>query len=280
MTGGVTWARAGLGHWDSISGIIPRVPSRDRTYRTEAIVLRRKDFGEADRVLTLFTPELGKVRVVAKGIRKPRSRKAGHLELFTRTKLLVARGRDLDIVTQAETAKAYRPLREDLLRGAYAAYAVELLDRFTPEGQENREMYDLLSAALDWLCHAPDLALAARYYELHLLGLAGYQPELYRCVVGKEKIVAEDQFFSAAEGGVVCAHCAETRRPPNVVPIAMPTLKHLRYFQSNAYAQVSALKVRASVHAEMERVIARYITHILERQLKSVEFLKLIRREI
>jgi DNA repair protein RecO (recombination protein O) len=242
-------------------------------------VLRRKDFGEADRILTLFTPELGKVRVVAKGIRKPRSRKAGHLELFTRAKLLVAKGRDLDIVTQAETAKAYRPLREDLLRGAYAAYAVELLDRFTPEAQENREIYDLLSTALDWLCTSPDLALTARYYELHLLGLAGYQPELYRCVIGNEKIVAEDQFFSAADGGVVCARCGQTRLPPGAVPVSMQTLKHLRYFQSNAYARASALKVGPSVHLEMERLMARYITHILERQLKSVEFLKLIRRE-
>ena len=77
--------------------------------------------------------------VLAKGIRKPRSRKAGHLELFTCSRLLLAKGRDLDVVTQAETVRAYRPLREDLLRGAYAAYAVELLDRFTPDEQENAE---------------------------------------------------------------------------------------------------------------------------------------------
>ncbi|MBI4630353.1 MAG: DNA repair protein RecO [Chloroflexi bacterium] len=92
------------------------MPSRERTFRTEAIVLRRKDFGEADRILTLFTPELGKIRAVAKGIRKPASRKAGHLELYTRSRLLVAKGRDMDIVTQAETVESYRPLREDLLR--------------------------------------------------------------------------------------------------------------------------------------------------------------------
>lgn len=262
-------------------GIIPRVPARERTYRTEAIVLRRKDFGEADRVLTLFTPELGKVRVVAKGIRRPASRKAGHLELFTRSKLLLAKGRDLDIITQVETVSAYRALREDLLRGAYAAYAVELLDKFTPDEQENREMYDLLCAALGWLCDSPDLALTARYYELHLLGLAGFQPQLYRCVVGGEEIVAEDQFFSVEAGGAVCARCGvERARPPtDLAPVSMSALKHLRYFQSNAYASALALKVRPSVHVEIERLLARYITHILERQLKSVEFLKLVRRE-
>ncbi len=253
------------------------MPARERTYRTEAIVLRRKDFGEADRVLTLLTPEHGKLRVVAKGIRKPASRKGGHLELFTRSRLLLAKGHDLDIVTQAETVNAYRPLREDLLRGAYASYAVELLDRLMPDEQENREMYALLRDALDWFCAATDLALSARYYELQLLGLAGFRPELRRCVVRGEEIVAEDQFFSAALGGAVCARCGEAR--PDVMPVSQAALKHLRYFQSQSYATAIGLSVRLSVHNEIEHLMLRYITSVLERQLKSVEFLKLIRRE-
>jgi len=253
------------------------VPAREHTYRTEAIVLRRKDFGEADRVLTLFTPELGKMRAVAKGIRKPKSRKAGHLELFTCSKLLLAKARDLDLITQAEMVNAYRPLREDLLRGAYATYAVELLDRFTPEAQENRALYELLRSALDWIAQSSDLALTIHYYELQLLSLAGFQPQLHRCVIGGEEIVAEDQFFSVAEGGVVCARCGSGR--PGVIPVSMAALKHLRYFQSQSYATAIALNVRPSVHAEIERIMTRYITHTLERQLKSVEFLNLVRRE-
>lgn len=243
-------------------------------------MLRRKDFGEADRVLTLFTPELGKLRAVAKGIRKPASRKGGHLELYTRSRLLLAKGHDLDIVTQAETVNAYRPLREDLLRGAYASYAVELLDQLTPDAQENREMFGLLADALNWFCTADDLALTARYYELHLLGLAGFQPELRRCVIGGEEIVAEDQFFAPALGGAVCARCGAERARPDMLPVSLAALKHLRYFQSQPYAAAIALKVRPSVHTEIERVMLRYITNVLERQLKSVEFLKLIRREV
>jgi DNA repair protein RecO (recombination protein O) len=253
------------------------VPARERTYRTEAIVLRRKDFGEADRVLTLFTPELGKVRVVAKGIRKPRSRKAGHLELFTCSRLLLAKGRDLDVITQAETVRAYRPLREDLLRGAYAAYAVELLDRFMPDEQENAELYALLREMLGWLCGPHDLALTARYYELQLLGLAGFQPELRQCVAAGEKIVAEDQFFSPEAGGVVCPRCGENL--PGSLPISLSALKVMRYFQAKDFAAALAVKVRPVVQAEVEHLLFLYIRHILERQLKSVDFLKLIRRE-
>lgn len=263
------------------------MPSRERTYRTEAIVLRRKDIGEADRILTLLTPGQGKVRAVAKGIRKPRSRKAGHLELFTRTKLLLAVGRDLDIVTQAELVDAYRPLREDLLRSAYATYLVELLDRFTPDEQENPELYDLLREGLLWASQARDLALAARYYELHLLGMAGFQPQLYRCVNCGRPLQPEDQFFSPGEGGVVCAQCG---RPPDgprpeagaqragLLPLSLNALKLLRFIQSSPYAKVAALNVSPRTQAEVEYLAARYITVILERQLKSVEFLKLIRR--
>ena len=255
---------------------------RERTYRTEAIVLRRKDIGEADRILTLFTPQQGKVRVVAKGIRKPRSRKAGHLELFTCVKLLLAVGRDLDIITQAEGVDPYRPLRDDLLRSAYGAYMVELLDRFTPDNEENAELYDLLRQGLTWAATADHLGLAARYYELHLLGLAGYQPQLRRCVSCGRELAAEDQFFSALEGGVICPACAEERAGgPGVsgrLRLSLAALKLLRFMQANPYAKVAALSVSARTQTEVEYVLARYITETLERQLKSVEFLKLIRR--
>jgi DNA repair protein RecO (recombination protein O) len=244
--------------------------------------MRRKDIGEADRILTLLTPGRGKARAIAKGIRKPRSRKAGHLELFTRTKLLLATGRDLDIITQAEVVDPYRPVREDLLRGAYAAYMVELLDRLTPDEQENPELYDLLRQALTWAATAGDLALAARYYELHLLSIAGYQPQLRQCVMCGRELEAEDQFFSPAEGGVVCPQCAAGRAggpgQAGWMPLSLPALKLLRYAQANTFARVAALNVGARTQAEVEFILARYITLILERQLKSVEFLKLIRR--
>src|SRR5687768_9809563 len=99
--------------------------AREKTYRTEAIVLRRTDFGEADRLLTLFSRELGKIKAIAKGARKPQSRKTGHVELFMRTQFLIAQGRDLDIITQAEMVEGYQALREDLVRTTYASYAVE-----------------------------------------------------------------------------------------------------------------------------------------------------------
>src|SRR5512135_2878055 len=184
------------------------MPNRERSVRVEAVVLRHSDWGEADRLLWLYTREMGKVRAIAKGLRKPRSRKAGHLEPFTRVTLQLAHGRDMWIVTQAEGLNIYLSLRENLLRVSYAAYVVELLDRFTYEEGENLSLYHLLCDTLERLDQEPEASLAVRYYEVRLLDLIGFRPVLFNCAVCNNEIKAEDQYFSAALGGVVCPSCA------------------------------------------------------------------------
>ena len=248
-----------------------------RSHRTEAVILRRSEYGEADRILTLLTPHMGKIRALAKGVRKPASRKAGHLELYTRADLLLADGREMRLITQAVSLDAYRPLREDLYRASCAGYAVELLDKFTLDEEENRALFDLLTDTLTRLGESPDPGLVLRYYELRLLDLMGYRPELLRCVRRGETIQAEDQFFSAADGGAVCADCGP--QTPGALPISLAALKLLRHLQRSEYAEIASLSVRLAVHAEAEAVLLRYLTYLLERQLKSVEFLRLVRRE-
>jgi DNA repair protein RecO (recombination protein O) len=118
---------------------------RQRLYRSEAIVLKRRDYGEADRLLTVFTPNHGKLVLLGKGVRKTHSRKAGHVELFTLSTLLIAKARTWDLVTQAETIETYLPLRGSLLRTSYAYYVAELLDGFTQE--QGRASGDVAAAA-------------------------------------------------------------------------------------------------------------------------------------
>jgi len=255
---------------------------QERLYRTEAIILRHADLGEADRLLTIFTPARGKLRVVAKGARKPASRKGGHVELFTRSTLLVARARNLDIVSQAETVEAYRALREDLLRSTYAHYIVELLDRFTSDEQESAELYDLLADTLSRLCDAEDPALLARFYELRLLTLAGYQPRLFdcaRCGQTLREIESESPpyGFDCGRGGVLCDECAPHSR--EALPLSLAALKVLRHAARVEWPAFAALKLRLLVAREVEQTMQRYITYILERNLKSVEFLRTLRLE-
>ncbi len=252
--------------------------SRERVYRTEAIVLRRTDFGEADRLLTVFTPQRGKLRLVAKGARKPSSRKSGHVELFSRSQFLVAAGRELDIVTQAETIEPFLAVREDLARTTYAYYVAELADAFTAERDENRPLYDLLVDALGWLGQADDLALVARYYELHLLGLVGYQPQLFVCGGCKEQIRPEVNYLSSAEGGVFCAKCGHDRL--GMSELSVNGLKVLRFLQTRDWETCRLLRLSAASHAEVEELMNGYITYHLEHKIHSVDFIHRLRRQM
>lgn len=251
--------------------------ARERTYRTEAIVLRRSDFGEADRLLTLFSREYGKIRAIAKGARKPQSRKTGHVELFMRTRFLIAKGRNLDIVTQAEMVEGYNRLRDDLVRTTYASYAVELLDRFTPDEDRNLHLYDLLSDMLRWLASSDNLLLAARYYELHLLSLLGYRPQLFQCVSCGESIEEQNQYFSAELGGLLCPNCH--RADGKAVEISGAGVKVLRFLQTRPWTAAAELRLRRDLHTELEEAMYYYLTYILERNLKSADFLQRLRRE-
>ena len=244
---------------------------RERVYRTEGIILRRTDFGEADRLLTVFTPERGKLKLIAKGARKPTSRKSGHVELFSHGQFLVAVGRELDILTQAETLEPYLPLREDLLRTTYAYYVAELADAFTAERDENRPLFELLKDAFGWLCEADDLLLAARYYELHLLGLVGYQPQLFVCGGCRKPLQPEVNYLSAAEGSVFCRKCGYDR--VGTSELSVNALKVLRFLQTRDWETCRLLRLSPASHAEVERTMNQYITYHLERKLKSVDFL-------
>lgn len=251
--------------------------SRQRLYRTEAIILRRQTFGEADRLLTLYTPGLGKVRVLARGVRKPTSRKAGHVELFMHSTLLIAKGKSLDIVTQADTIDAFLPLRVDLARTSCAYYLAELVDRFTEEGEENRRLFDLLLSGLLWLREAEDTDLLLRYFDLRLLDCVGYRPQLFRCVRCAQPAGEEDVSFAPADGGVLCARCAQGERNQRMV--SAQALAVLRHLQVKDYYLCQRLKIDRHTHRELESLLRSYLTYLLERGLRSADFLDVLRRQ-
>ena len=251
------------------------MPSQPHSFRVEALVLRHSDWGEADRLLTLFTRELGKVRAIAKGVRKIRSRKAGHLEPFTRVTLQLARGRDLLIVTQAEAVDAYLPLGENLVLTGYASYVIELLDRFTYEEGENRALYSLLTDTLARLAAGDWAWLVVRYYEVRLLDILGFRPELFHCVQCHEEIRAQDQFYSALAGGVLCPRCGAGIA--SALPVSMAALKYFRHFQRSTYREALRVHPAPPVQVELEALIQYNVTFLLERQLNSPSFLREVR---
>jgi DNA repair protein RecO (recombination protein O) len=247
-----------------------------RSFRVDAVVLRHSDYGEADRLLTLYTRQLGKTRAVAKGARKIASRKAGHIEPFTHVKLQLAQGRDMLILTQADTVDAYQPLREDLILTSHASYVIELLDRFTYQDEtENSAIFNLLTATLARLASKSDTWLVIRYYEMRLLDHLGFRPQLFECANCRREILPEDQFFSFSAGGVICPRCGQGLR--NVTPISVETLKYLRHFQRSNYADASKAHPTLEVQNEAESLMQGYFTYLLERELNTPGFLKSIK---
>jgi len=253
------------------------VPDRERTLRTDAVILRRQDYGEADRLLVMLTAGHGKLRALAKGARKPIARKAGHLELYALVDMQLARGREWYLVREAETREPFLALREDLVRSTYASHFVELIDRFTGEQDASRAEFDLLVRGLERLCTNADPRTVARTFELGLLGLAGFAPSLHQCTIGQEDVQPQDQFFSPADGGVICpAHHVGLDRG---LPISLPALKVLRYLQTRPWEAVQVVNIGAALHLELERLMLAYLTYVLEQRLQSVEFLRRLRRE-
>lgn len=249
---------------------------KPRTFHAQAVVLRHLEFSEADRILTLFTRERGKIKAIAKGVRKIRSRKAGHLEPFTLVNLFLAQGRDLAIITQAETVNPFINLRDDLTRMSYAAYVVELLDRFTYEEGENRALFNLLVDTLKRLETSPNSKTVIHYYEVRLLDLLGFRPNLQTCSNCGGLIQAENQYFTAQGGGIYCPRCGKNR--PDVWPVTMAALKYFRHFQRSKYSQVKDLAIPDEAEKELNTLIERYLTYLLERELNTPQFMRDVNR--
>jgi DNA repair protein RecO (recombination protein O) len=252
--------------------------STPKVYKTEAIVLKRIILGEADKILVLYTPNLGKISAIAKGSRRPKSKLAGHLELLTHCRMMLARGQNLDVISQSETVSGFMPLRDNLWHTSLALYAAELVDQLTEEHIDNYPVYQLLLETLHRLSEGDNGELTLRYFELHLLAYLGYKPELNECTICKSRLQPGDEnYFSAGAGGVLCPDCR--RKQPLSRPISLNALKTLRYWQSNDYEKARKVKVGVELMQELEIILRQYIRYILERDLKSTAWLDRLKRE-
>lgn len=149
-------------------------------YKAEAIILKRKNVGEGDRIVTVFTKEYGKFRAIAKGVRRITSRRAAHLEVFGRVSMLLHKGKSLDVISEVITIEPYAPLRASLVRVSTAYYVCELVERLLPEKQEHRDVYELLAATLAQISSAAeyDFAEVRDGFARSLLEQLGYLARL------------------------------------------------------------------------------------------------------
>jgi len=252
------------------------VSGRMRGYKTEGVVLRHVASGEADRIVVLYTPEYGKLRAVAKGVRRVKSKLAGHLELLNRVSVSLAEGRSMDTVTETETVQAYRGVREDLERLSAAMFMAELVDGIAVEQAPSQPAYALLTASLELLETAERPGQAARCFQVQMLALSGFGPELRKCVQCDAELEPRDHAFTVVGGGIICPACRAGSQDA-LVPISLNVLKVLRFFQREPMEKAASLRLDAQLFDELERVLDGYARYVLERDLKTTEFMDLVR---
>lgn len=233
--------------------------------------MRHSYTGEADALLTICTPERGKLRAVARGVKKTRSRLAGHVEPLTYCSMMLAEGRNFDIVSGCETLESFETIRTDLWLLSCGLYLADLTDRLSVDGAENRPLFYLLLNALESLRSGINSALILRYFELRSLACTGYLPELWKCVVCHRRLEAITNYFSPAASGLLCPNCRAEEGLSR--PVSVSSVKILRFFAQNEYHALSRLKVPAHLVGEIEDLMQGYITYVLEREVKSARWL-------
>lgn len=245
---------------------------RVRLYRVSSVVIRQRDLAEADRIVTLYTRERGKLSAVAKGVRRARSKLAGGLQLFSLAQVQLAAGRSLQVATQVQPADTFYHLREDMWRYAHACYVAELLDSLVDEEAPDRPLFELLVATLRGLDAGGDPPTLLHGFELRLLSRLGYGPELSVCVICGGDVDAGRAGFSASQGGVVCARCRAGR---GAVALAPTALRAMRDLVALPPEEVITRRLSSSARRELQPIMRAFVDYRLARPLRSAEFLAL-----
>lgn len=242
--------------------------NRDRSYSTEAILLDRRPYGEADRILVVFTPHHGRLDLIAKGASKTKSRSGPYLDLCNWVRLELATGRELDVVRSVQPVKSFPSLRTDLERYCHACYLVELVKTLTHVEEPHQNVFELLTRSLVLLDEGIDPWVITRHFEMALLNELGYRPQLFRCVSCDEEITATTNAFSAVLGGLLCANCRDL--DPVAIPLSVNAQKYLRVMQRDGLAAVARLAPSAAEKAEVQHVTETYARYVADRDLRSL----------
>ncbi len=249
-----------------------------RNYQTEAIIIKKIKLGEADRILTLYTPDHGKIEAVAKGVRRPKSKMAGHLELLTYSQIRLARGRNLDTIIGSQTIDSFMPLKNDLWLTSYGLYAAELVNQFTIDKVSNPHLFNLLLETLRRLAMANNFELTLRYFELHLVDIVGYRPQLQECVSCRMQLEPVPNAFCSSAGGILCPNCKITH--PSSFSISVDALKVLRLLQRSDFEIVNRLKISLELSQEIKGALGSYIRYLLEKEVQSATWMDTLREQV
>lgn len=242
------------------------------SFSTEGIILKRVDFGEADKLLTIFTKNKGKITSLAKGIRRIESRRSGNVDLLNHSKLFFAQGRSLPILTEAESISTFKELKKDLNKISLAYHLTELIDQFFHDQQENYKVFELLFESLTLLnlVSKEKAENIIRAFEIKILTLSGYSPELFNCVKCSKKLEPNGNVLSPDSGGVL--HSAHAQESLQIKSISSEAIKILRFMKEKTLSDTIKLNIPETTKKELKEMMKYYMEFILEKELYSAKF--------
>jgi len=246
-------------------------------YSAEAVVLRKVDYGEADRILTLFTRERGKLPAIAKAVRRAKSRMSGQLDVFSHGTMMLAEGKRMDVVTQFQRITRSDGLAADLPRSAAAAVVVEVADKVLEERHPQPELFAVVVGALEHLSHTEiNARMELADFLTRVLSELGYAPALAECARCGKALGESGLGFSPFAGGVICADCNRADLPSP--PISSRAVKVLRVCASGDRDLFFRLRLDDIDLGALEGALEAQLEHHLDRQLKSIDFARKVRR--
>lgn len=237
----------------------------EKYYTADAIIIKGINYGEGHRIFTFYGKEEGKFSAVARGVKKQKSKLNGHLQLGNRCDLQLVRGKTLDTVSQAVAKESYSHLRERSNLYLYGSYFMELLNDFVPERVPDEELFTLFDTVLKRLADKNPAKLA-RFFELRLLSLSGYQPDFGHCAACGEAIKAG--FLNPRFRGIICEKCGSGYE------VTPKTIFALHYLVTTNADLVDRLKTDEETDKTMARVTKMLIENSLEKKVKSLAILQ------
>ncbi|MEI7026703.1 DNA repair protein RecO [Paenibacillus sp. y28] len=240
--------------------------------QAEGIVIRAMDYGEGNKILTVFTKEYGKVGVMARGARKLKSRHAAISQLFTCGQFVLFKsGGGLASLTYGEIIQPHHTLRADLTLAAYGSYLMELTDRLLTDQDASPALYEQLKALLMALEEGKDPQVLAHIYELKLLQLSGVSPVLHACISCGEMDPALLNAFSVPAGGALCTRCRG--HDASAVQLSPSLLKLLRVLSTADLKRIGQVELKAQTRSGLKQLLRSYVDHHLDLRLRSRAFL-------
>lgn len=237
--------------------------------KCEGIIIRTTNYGETNKIVTLYTREWGKVGVMARGAKKPNSRLAAVTQLFTYGYFLVQKSTGLGGLQQGEIISSMRSIKEDIFLTAYASYIVDLTDKSTEDRKPNPFLFELIYQTLNLINEGYDAEIIVNIFEMKMLNSLGLYPVLNQCTICKN---TEGHFsFSIREGGLICHRCLE--KDPYHFKITPATVKLLRLFYFLDLSRLGNISVKPETKAELKKVITTYYDEYSGLNLKTKKFL-------